>query len=102
MIEGTYAKDGKTVELVTNGMIEIVPEERYIKHIPMVSKKRPPRRKVDSMSIPNAVVFGVVVGICSGLMFMELIDGNGVVRIWAGLALVIGGFWVWQNYFRKR
>lgn len=100
-IHGVYAKDNETVEVVTNGLTEILPDERPIHHIAMVAKKRRPRRRVDGMSIPNAVVFGTVIGMCGGLMVMELLDGHGVVRIWAGLALVLGAFWLWQNFFRK-
>ena len=102
MIEGTYTKNGETVELITNGIQEIIPEQRTIQCIPMVSKKKRPRRKIDSFSLPNALVLGVVTGMTSGLMIMELIDGNEVTRIWAGLSLVIGWFWLWQNYFRRR
>jgi hypothetical protein len=100
-IQGTYTKDGETVELITNGLTEILPDERPIKHIAMVAKKRRPRRRVDGMSIPNAVVFGTVIGMCGGLMVMELLDGHGVVRIWAGLALTLGSAWLYVNYFRK-
>lgn len=102
MIQGRFAKDGEVTEFIGTGIEEIKPEERPIKHIAMVAKKRRPRRRVDSLSIPNAVVMGVVVGMCGGLMVMELIDGNEVTRIWAGLALVLGSIWLWQNFFRKR
>ena len=101
MVKDTYVKEGETVEIITNGMEELLPDERPIKHIAMVAKKRRPRRRIDSLSIPNAVVFGTVIGMCGGLMVMELLDGHGVVRIWAGLALVLGAFWLWQNFFRK-
>ena len=101
MVKGTYVKEGETVEIITNGLTEILPDERPIKHIAMVAKKRRPRRRVDGMSIPNAVVFGTVIGMCGGLMVMELLDGHGVVRIWAGLALVLGAIWLYANYFRK-
>lgn len=100
MVKGTYVKEGETVEIITNGMEELLPDERPIKHIAMVAKKRRPRRRVDGMSIPNAVVFGTVIGMCGGLMVMELLDGHGVVRIWAGLALVLGSVWLWVNFFR--
>ena len=101
MVKDTYVKEGETVEIITNGMEELLPDERPIKHIAMVAKKCRPRRRIDSLSIPNAVVFGTVIGMCGGLMVMELLDGHGVVRIWAGLALVLGAFWLWQNFFRK-
>lgn len=101
MIEGKMLKEGSVYEFCGNGMEEIVPDERPIKHIAMVAKKRRPRRRVDGMSIPNAVVFGTVIGMCGGLMVMELLDGHGVVRIWAGLALVLGAIWLWVNFFRK-
>ena len=101
MINGVYEKNGETVELITNGMQEIVPEERSIQHIAMIARKHVPRRKVDSFSIPNAIIFGIVVGMCGGLMVMELIDSTGLVRIWAATALILGSFWLWANYFRK-
>lgn len=101
MIQGTFTKNGEVTEFVGTGIEEIKPDERPIKHIAMIAKKRRPRRRVDGMSIPNAVVFGTVIGMCGGLMVMELLDGHGVVRIWAGLALVLGSVWVWVNYFRK-
>lgn len=101
MIQGTFTKNGEVTEFVGTGIEEILPDERPIKHIAMVAKKRRPRRRIDSMSIPNAVVFGTVIGMCGGLMVMELLDGHGVVRIWAGLALVLGAIWLYANYFRK-
>lgn len=101
MIQGIYEKDGSITEFVGTGIEEIKPDERPIKHIAMVAKKRRPRRRVDGMSIPNAVVFGTVIGMCGGLMVMELLDGHGVVRIWAGLALVLGSVWLYVNFFRK-
>ena len=101
MVKGTYVKEGETVEIITNGMEELLPDERPIQHIAMVAKKRRPRRRIDSLSIPNAVVFGTVIGMCGGLMVMELLDGHGVVRIWAGLALTLGSVWLYVNFFRK-
>lgn len=101
MIQGTFTKNGEVTEFVGTGIEEIKPDERPIKHIAMVAKKRRPRRRVDGMSIPNAVVFGTVIGMCGGLMVMELLDGHGVVRIWAGLALVLGSVWLYVNFFRK-
>ena len=101
MIQGTFTKNGEVTEFVGTGIEEILPDERPIKHIAMVAKKRRPRRRIDSLSIPNAVVFGTVIGMCGGLMVMEILDGHGVVRIWAGLALVLGAIWLWVNFFRK-
>ena len=101
MIQGTFTKNGEVTEFVGTGIEEIKPDERPIQHIAMIAKKRRPRRRIDSLSIPNAVVFGTVIGMCGGLMVMEILDGHGVVRIWAGLALVLGAIWLWVNFFRK-
>lgn len=95
-------KDGNIYEFYGNGMEEIVPEERVIHIIPMVSRKRKLHRKVDSFTFQQAVAMGIVIGMPAGLMVYEMVLGEGVMRIWSAMALVVDAFWIWQNYWRKR
>jgi len=103
MINGVYAKDGETVEFVGNGMEEITPEERIIHAFPMVARKRQPRRRVDSFTVPNAIMMGVSIGMPLGLLVCyAIMDGDKVMQILTVVSIGVAAVWLHQNFWRKK
>ena len=102
MIQGIYEKDGSVTEFVGSGIEEIKPE-RTIHVIPMVSKKRRPRRRVDSFTPSNAIMMGLAVGMPFGVLTaFAAMSHDKVMQLWTVASIIVSAIWLYENFWRKR
>lgn len=99
MIRGIFEKNGERTELCTSGIEEICPE---IHAFPMIARKRIPHRKVDTFTAAQAFFAGVAWGMPFGLLLCTAIANDGALRWWSVASMVVSGFWLYQNFWRKR
>ncbi len=107
MIQGVYEKNGEHTVIVGNGLIEIEPVPSKVTYLHAITgslkaKKRVPRRKVESFTPAQAVFSGVAWGMPMGILICTALSADGALRWWSIASMAVAGFWVHQNYWRKR
>lgn len=102
MIRGVYMKDGVATEVVMEGMTEIQEEKRELQVFTFPKKVRVPHRRIDTLSIPNAVALGMAVGSVLGCLLIALSATTGAMRIMVLLTIIYNALFFYENCLQKK
>lgn len=102
MIRGVYLKDGVATEVVMEGMTEVQEEKRELQVFTFPKKIRVPHRRIDTLSIPNAVALGIAVGSVLGCLFIALSCATGTMRLLVLGTIVYNTIFFYENMIQKK